>query len=282
MPTATAIGSFVKRPVADVDAATDIWCRLSQEPIPSSADEANLKDLYQMIAAAQSGESAYEYVYDSCPYVTIVDGVVRITLPFFVWPSDMGLAYDLSASVGTITPGVAHEEFRSFDVVFDHAAAYDCEAVFDGELTPQMPYFAADGSEVAPPPITITGSVITLPEPLTTVLRAEGKVTGFRHELHIEVSKMATDPTDPEAGTTQVSITSPESAVTVAWIDEAGATQTDILDMEIPGCVEDLLETCGDGTPKGDRLRDDAAMYVVYYSTCNGEVLQADWEEDER
>lgn len=294
MPTASAIGSFVKRPpVPGADGAADIWCRLTQEAIPSRADEANLKDLYQMIAAAQAGESAYEYIYDSCPYVVIVDGVVRITLPFFVWPSDLGLAYELTASIGTITAGVAYEEERSFDVIFDHADSYDYEAVFDGELTPEMPFFAADGHQVDTPEITITGSLITLPEPLTTVLRAEGTAYGFRHELVIEVVKAApaTDPNaEPEADPAAApenperaviySTTNLEAAITVAWVDETGAIQSEIMDMEIPGCVEDLLETCPDsGNFKGDPERPEGELYMVWYSTCNGEILQQRWED---
>src|SRR5574340_1526590 len=102
--TASAIASFVKRPADPAEAAADVWARLTQEPIPDRAGRANLRDLWQMIAAAQAGESAYEYVYDSCPYVAIVDGVVRITLPFYVWPSHLGLAYDLTATAGTISP----------------------------------------------------------------------------------------------------------------------------------------------------------------------------------
>ena len=277
MPTASAITAIVKQPLSD--AAVDIWARLTQEPIPSSADEANIKDLHQMIAAAMAGESAYEYVYDSCPYVVIIDGVVRITLPFFVWPSDLGLAYDLTASAGTISPGVAHEEFRSFDVIFDHAAVADYEAIFVGGLTPEMPFFRADGSEIPEPEIIAAGSLVTLPEPLTTVLRAEGKVYGFRHELVIEVVKAAVDPEAGEDAEAELNkVQEPESAITVAWRDENGETQTDILDMKIPGCVLDLLETCEDGTPKGDPQQ-EGERYVVYYSTCNGEEFLARWED---
>jgi len=273
MPTASAISSVVRRPDQDA-AAADIWVRLTQEDVPAAADEATLRDLYQMLAAAMAGESAYEYVYDSCPYVVIVDGVVRITLPFFTWPSDPGLAYDLTASYGSITPGVAYEEFRSFDVVFDHAAEYDMETMFEGTFTPQMPFFAADGREVSPPEIIVDGSRVILPEPLTVVLRAEGKAFGFRHELHIEVSKVATDPADPEAEAAVAAITSPESAITAAWIDEDGAAQNDILDMQIPGCVADLLETCPDGDLKGDPQRpEDIEVPTLYYSTCDGAKL---------
>jgi len=277
MPTASAIGSFVKPPPPD--AAADIWARLSQEPIPSSADEANLRDLHQMIAAAMAGESAFEYVYDSCPYVVIIDGVIRITLPFFVWPSGLGLAYDLSASAGTISPGVAHEEFRSFDVVFDHTDTADYEAIFVGELTPEMPFLRPDGSEIPEPEIIAAGSLVTLPEQLTAVLRAEGKVYGFRHELVIEVVKAAVDPEAGEDAEAELNkVEKPESAITVAWLDENGETQTDILDMKIPGCVLDLLETCEDGTPKGEPEQ-EGERYVVYYSTCNGEELLARWED---
>jgi len=279
MPTAAAIASFVKRPATPAGTAADVWARLTQEPIPSGADAANLKDLWQMIAAASAGDSAYEYVYDSCPYVVIVDGVVRITLPFYVWPSHLGLDYDLTTTAGTITPGVAYEEERSFDVIFDHAASYDYEAVFAGELTPQMPFFTADGRAVSTQAITITGSLITLPEPLTTVLRAEGQASGFRHELVLEVVKAT--PTDPAAATNAV--TNPEAAITIAWVDEAGAIQTDILDLEIPGCVTDLLETCPDsGDLKGEPDWPEDELYVVYYSTCNGEILRQGWEEQQR
>ena len=240
-----------------------------------------------MIAAAMAGESAFEYVYDSCPYVVIIDGVVRITLPFFVWPSDLGLAYDLTASLGTISPGVAYEEFRSFDAVFDHTDSYDYEAIFVGELTPEMPFFRDDGTEikVQPSEIVTTGSLVTLPEPLTTVLRAEGKAYGFRHELVIEVVKAApaAEPAAEEegeaAGPALYTAQDLEAAITVAWLDENGETQSDILDMKIPGCVLDLLETCEDGTPKGDPRRPPGELFYLYHSTCNGEVLLGRWED---
>ena len=274
MPTASAITSFVKPPASD-DVA-DIWARLTQEAIPSSADEADIKDLHQMISAAMAGQSAYEYVYDSCPYVVIVDGVVKITLVFFVWPSSLDLAYDLTATLGTISTGVAYEESRSFDAVFDHTADYDCEAVFDGEFTPEMPFFSDAGIEVEvdPSDIRVVGSKITLPEPLTTVLRAEGKVSGFRYELVIEIVKAVADPEgDAETPAVAQEVTEPKSEITVAWVDEHGETQSDIMAVKIPGCVIDLLATCEDKL-KGDPQRpEDEEVPALYYSDCNGEKL---------
>jgi len=277
MPTGTAITEIVKPD--GLAASTDIWVRLTQEAIPSSADEADLNDLYQMMAAAQSGKSAWEYVYESCPYVVIVDGVVRITLPFFVWPSAIGLPYTLSATLGTISDAVAYEEFRSFDMVFDHAADVDCEAIFVGEFVPQMPIFRDDGSTIDDVEPTVTGSIVSYPESVTTVLRADGKAFGFRHELVIEITKAATDETAEDQASQTYEIETPESAITVAWTDENGETQTDIMDIKIPGCVTDLLATCPDGELKGDPHRpENEDLFVVYCSNCNGEELLARWE----
>jgi len=284
MATASAISLFLKRQddgSGSGSSSVDVWARLEQEDIPDSASEADLNDLHQMIAAAMSGESAYQYVYDSCPYVVIVDGVVTITLPFFVWLSSLDLAYELSASLGEISEGVLNEEYQSFDVIFDHTDSVDVGVAFTGTLVPQMPFFNDDGVEVPPPEITINGSVISFPEPLTTVLRAEGMAVSFKHNLILTITKAGTDFEENPTETTprrDYSVEPPESAITVAWTDEAGDTQNDILDIEIPGCVIDLLATCEDGEFKADQP-DEEPKFLLYYNDCDGSVLGGYWED---
>ena len=266
------IQSFTARPASA--AAADIWARLEQEAIPAGAGRANLADLYQMLAMAMSGQSAYEYIYDSCPYVTIIDGLVRVTLAFYVWPSEIDLNYRLHANIGEIGLPELVEAPKSFDAVFDNTDSVELGYLFTGSAVPEMPFFNQQGELLPDPAITILDTLVMLPENVTTVLRLDGLATGYKHTITMELVKAQ----DGEP----YSIDNLKATVTCIWTDEDGQAQTDILDLQIPGCVEDLLNLCDDGRLRTDVHVDEDQLYVVYYSTCNGEILRERWEDRKR
>ena len=77
-----------------------------------------------------------------------------------------------------------------------------------------------------------------------------------------------------------------DTSVTVSWEDASGEEQSNVTELTVPGCVADLLNSCDESTLPGSRVdtegdEDEGGSYLVYYSTCNGTVLDEFWEADE-
>ena len=63
------------------------------------------------------------------------------------------------------------------------------------------------------------------------------------------------------------------NTVSVKWVTSEGKTETVLLKLKIPKCVEDFLATCIDGSLKngGTTIIKNPLKYpVIYYSTCTG------------
>jgi len=106
-------------------------------------------------------------------------------------------------------------------------------------------------------------------------------------------------PTEP-INLTGLKLTNLRVGVTAHWMD-SGEKKTDQIVMEVPGCMKDLLESCGRDT-NGDGIIDDWSAIEdvldgdstkfcetkkppmnVYVSQCTGEELEAVYpEEDEQ
>lgn len=252
-----------------------IWARLEQEYRGSDRDAATLGDLAQMIAAARGGSSAYTYIAKSCPYATVQDDTVIISLVFYVWPSSLDLQYSLAADLGTILDGEIVEEHRSFDVPFQGSDSADLMYKMLGyTLVEEMPFINSNGDILGGVEVTAGDSSVTLSESAYCVLRADGVATGYKHTIEMHIQKGDND-----------KIENLKNAITVSWVDDAGEDASEVLELEIPPCVDDLLEECPDGTTTiwvscVDRnCYGDNAKYVVTYNACNGEIISRGWEE---
>ncbi len=285
MTAATSlIASFTARESSG--ASGDIWAKLEQAYVVDSSDGANFNDLYQMLARAGSGESAMEYIYDQCPYARIDSDVLTVTLDFYVWVSSHDLHYTLSAGLGTISAGKVVELPRSFDVIFDDATSADLGFLFAGDFVPEMPFFSSTGQIMDDPVITASGSSVNLSVQATGALRATGLATGFKHTLTMQLSEIPVTNTDPYTGEETVlggySLENLQTAVTVSWVDGSGQTQSAILEIKVPECVESMVTICSDTTTLYRRKQSSGdPSYLVYYSACNGDILSEGWEEEE-
>lgn len=58
-----------------------------------------------------------------------------------------------------------------------------------------------------------------------------------------------------------------------SWMDDGQADST-IIDLEIPDCVYDYLNTCPDGGfDWGGGVSADEDLVLVFYSTCTGKPI---------
>ena len=279
--SSTLITPIVARP-KDVNTSTT-WARLEQEYVADSTKSANLSDLYQMRARAMSGVSALEYIYEQCPYARIADGVLTVTLDFYVWLSGLDIQYQLSITGGTLSDGSLFTLPRSFDVPFIDSAFAQMSFVFAGDLIPEMPFFAADGQIITAPDIKLSGSTVSLSDAATCVLRANGEAQCFKHSLVLQLSESPVINTNPYTGkVTELAgyaLDDLATAVTVSWLDEHGDTQSTIMDIVIPSCVKELVTYCQNGYFISTRKDQNEPSYVVYVSACNGEVIKEGWED---
>lgn len=268
------------------------WLRLEQEEIPVTDEETGLALLGRMLAAVKSGRSAHSVVFTECRWLEILGPVVRVSLDFYVWPSRLDLPYQLTVPFGEVSEAEEVQLHRSFDVIFRNQDAQELGFVFAGEFWPEMPFFAGEGSELPATEITLAGSRVTLSAPCTTVLRATGIATGYRHRLVMELGKgLAAPDEDPELTPAQASevyaVTGLRNQLTASWVDEHGETRAETMTMELPRCVEDLLAVCKDGRLLGvvgclNRSCNGGDTLKVYYSTCTGEVILARVEEEQQ
>ena len=73
-------------------------------------------------------------------------------------------------------------------------------------------------------------------------------------------------------------ITNFSCTVQATWKNNEGEVQTSTLNLVIPDCVKNLLETCGEnGDLKNTLLyinKDRKDYPIIYYSSCNGKILK--------
>lgn len=257
------------------DQAALAWrVRLAQEPIPENSKDAQLGDLVPMWNAAIMGKSATTVIYDNCPYATMTNGVLTVSIFFYVFTSSPALPYRLNAGFGDISPAELAEMPRSFDVLLTNTDRLQLDDQFTGTMETQMPIFSSSGEEIAAE-ITLSDGVITASEPCTTVLRMNGTTPHYIHTLTMQLQKESAD--EETGARTGLSVTNMVNHVTATWIDEHGAEQKTTMNIEIPPCVSELLEACEEDILPGEDgmfLDDTEDHLIVYYNTCTGEVIE--------
>ncbi len=255
------------------------WVHLEQEYKKEYLDQTSIADVYGMLSYASTGKSAQGYAKKACTYVTLVgDSKIIVDLDFYVWPSSMDLLYNLKADLGEISDPEVLDLDRSFDVVFNGTHTEILPYSFDGTLTPQMPFIRPTGERIADMTPDISGDTVTFPEDIYCVLRAVGRVSGYKHTVTMEIDKTVDGK--------EYKIENFQNTIVASWVNSEGVESTDSITLDIPDCVTALLEECADGTLSGSKSCVNEScgndpVFVVYYNTCDGQPVLQRWEKNE-
>ena len=138
------------------------------------------------------------------------------------------------------------------------------------------------------PTVSVDGTNVVLSQAATGVLRATVTAQGFLHTLTIEISETPVTKTDVTTGESVTlggyDLDNLSATIMVVWgncsPEDIACIEAhrDILAMVIPACVGDLLNAC-DGPSSTLTVNDDDRKYVVYFSACNGIILNQGWRD---
>ena len=271
MITANASASFSKQDSSE-DRRKEIWARLEQEYRGDFDDAADISTVMRMVGSAMEYKSAMDQLYKDCVYASIVDGVITVTLAFYVWPSDMDLEYGVTVTKGEhggsaeLTTEEVINYHRSFDVIFDGSSYVELPYNFTGDITPSMPAYTPTG-KASHATFEIVDSTVEASESVHTVFRADGTAHGYRHTVELTFSKYDAD--------AEQRINNVNCEVTLTYQNEDGETEVEILQLDVPKCASDLLEWCESDKPTGcpDNNCDREPTLKVWYSTCEDETI---------
>ena len=256
---------------------------LEPEHIDRRENLADLADIDAMLAAAMSGLSARSRQLERCRWAKwLEDGSLEVTLSCFAWPSRPDLAYSLHLPPGvTAAPPVAVELSRSWKYWVGGSRSIELPWHLEGA---QLHWHAAIGCSnefseaIAAPAISHQFARIELGGPAYGVLVATGTARGFRHDLSINYSKLATTDEDAEAAPGKPVLNRIEAesiSLRATWENEHGEEAEDTAELAIPQCVRELLAACEDGSwlVNGSISHEDVGIMNIYYSTCDGKIL---------
>lgn len=261
---------------------TDEFLSVSQDDFGSSS--VDLKDLVQMLNLTKAGISSRKYLYEVCPYASINDDVLTVILNIYVDVSSLDLSHTISSSQGFLSDKSIVTNPTSFDLIFDHTDTAKFSSLFEGTATNEMPFYNDYGEEIVPE-VTMLEHKVNLSESASTVLRCSGTSTGYKYTITLTLDSTPVDVVDyythlPTGETVPgYALENLDTTITVKWSDRNGVENTEELELQIPPCVEDLLNICGDGNKLASvvLINSGESNYVVYYSTCTGKVIQKGW-----
>jgi len=268
---------------ADSPASNESWINLEQEAIPTSQNNVSTSDLNQMLARALSGLSARSYQPDRCPSVSIdSEGTVTVTLTLYVWPSSLGLPYTLKAAGAAIGDQSAVRHHREIDVAAEGERVIGLPWITEqAEVAWQMGCFDSHSESIIPPEISVAGANVVLTKGCYGVMRLRGVALGYSYPVVCSFAKVELDPESGEyawSATGEVTI-----SVTASWVDAAGESRSEILEMQLPDCAKDLLELCPNDVPKVIGLFAPEQFKKrprLRYSACTGQPIDADYVEE--
>jgi hypothetical protein len=255
--------------------------RLTLEQEAVATGKLSLTDLEAMVSLARSGVSSKSYIASTCP-ATVAEGNVVVSLRLFAWPSHRQ-PYTITAAIPAITTigePVAIEQERDFDLIIDgDSIDLPCSAT-DARITWQSPAILANGQVIDAPVIsgydvdqgrmvalsTAHGPInrLRLARACFGVLRVRCMAIGFSHTLTLTI---------PNGDT---AISDLRETITAAWALADGSTDATTTDIELPACVQTLLESCEDDTRVGDHVgskKETKTRKQLRYSTCTGAVI---------
>ncbi len=286
------------------------------EQIIDTVDEersATMTDISQMIARAKSGVSAFTYKASECSY-TYENNIFSTWFHFYVWPSSTTLPYELTSSAGIIDRGEVIKEKVTFIVVFELSDSVALDFLLeDATFKPETTYYGEDGAVLYDIDLQMDDyTTIRSNKQFFGVVEVSGNKIGKKHKLTTQLTAELPDadatliPTDivswqtgfaesilPPVGglnMTGYSITNLAITIIAKWIDVSGEEAAEILKLEVPQCVKDALEMCGDPTNldglgaivnissnyeiSGDDPEPTGRKNaLIYFSICDGSVL---------
>ncbi len=248
---------------AEVQDSQNDWARIIQKVAPGNS--ASLGDLAQMQALAVTGVSAREYMADCCPSAKIIRDYLVISIDIYVYLNRLDLPYSISIDWGKISTKLLYKEPTAFPVIFDNSQEVTFASVFEGAITAETPFFRQDGGKIMDILLKIMPTTIRLGEPATAVMRAVGKLVGYKHTVTMKIENKS-----------GYRISSLHNTATLTYNNNNNkGVVSQKLEIIFPKCVLDLLDTCSDGSFKVSAPKDVVNKYInkVYYSTCNGNVV---------
>jgi hypothetical protein len=263
---------------SDAAVSSERWVRLEQE-IVEVAQWANLYDIGQMLARAQSGLSAWSYVKDDCPITVNEDGTIDVALDFWSYPSSFDFDYSVGCSIGTLGERIRVEREREIDVVFDRTSRVDLPYYVTMPSVEWIsPVIDRYGRSMARPHITAEAAALSVPSEIGFgACRVRAMTHGYLHTAVIRVVKQTTDQdADGDINTTGYRITSLQCDATANWpLADGSGYEQERLSLAIPKCVESYLESCSNGNSKtGTAISSPSEQQPhVYYNSCTGSVM---------
>ena len=242
---------------------------IEQEPIADNS--LTVDDLINMTALARQGVSANLYRPDTCN-VAVVDGKVLTDLTFFTWPKPLSLPYELKSNYGNILPAITIQQEREFDFVINKETKirlpFSVSSV-SYSLT-QLPFFNSIG-EVAPAPVVTFDEMYAYVDSVVIgVIRLKCVANGYSHTLSLSFDKG------------DRSFSNYNISVSATYYNSSDTMKVSSAKVELPGCLELLLQTCGEDLitehRHGSVINRDEKIPVVYYSDCDGNFLALRYE----
>ena len=130
------------------------WLHLVQEKLDDVDQYANFGDIASMLSMAESGLSASLYEKETCPIVMLED-IAKVDLDVFVYPHDLELPYEISASFGVVGDQFVSDYFQEFDVIIPFAKSVKLNFLIgENEITWQTETRNIFGQVVATPNIS--------------------------------------------------------------------------------------------------------------------------------
>ena len=256
--------------------SADLRLTLAQDPVDKRSGLIQA-DIDRMLALVLSGQSARRYKPARCA-AWVRETVVGADLVVHAWPVPEDLVYTLEAVGCTADPPTRVQVEGEFDLVVPMSASVDLPATFAGlGYQWQTPCYNRFGEQVPAPAITVHPARLELAAEVFGVLRITGAAIGDRYAITYTVPKM-------QAGQVLRNEDLPEAAVIARWTDADGEPANAQLALDLPGCLEQLLEACPDGSLVADRKAggqinpDEGLVPVVYFSACTGNVLALRYE----
>lgn len=263
--------------------------RLTLEPerVSKRHNRATLADIDAMLALASSGASARNRQASRCRWGKWdANGDLVVTLALWVWPSDIDLAYALTLPPGVESAPPVLERLPRDSKFWVAGSGGGIELAWlledaTFEWHPRIGVWDEKSRPADPPDITQDKARLILSGDGERygVLWARGTAVGWRHDISIRYPKGGGAPLNPAAPA--ISVVNADSVdVLATWTDENGEQRAEEARLEIPDCVRAMLEECPEGSENRIRMKPEGYPPVtVYYSSCNGNVLDIRREE---
>jgi len=262
-----------------------VWINMEQEYISETSQDANLFDIFQMMGRSASGLTSFSYEPTELSFLSFSSTSIKLNLDFWVFPSNLDLAYSLRINTGSIHSKVYEEVPRVGNIVIPLQNQIKLPYLIDQSLstfTWETPIYNSVGQLLNSQTINIEGPYLYFNEEIFGVIRANAVAKGHRHTATLTFPK-STIGRQEIAGlvSNQLnfnSITNTKCSVICTYIDLKGDVQEEILELKIPKSVVDLLAECPNGRLRSNPRCDASesaytSRLTIYYSTCTGEIL---------